>query len=98
MSRVMNQLSISAYLNTVKPALTKREEWVLSAIEDMGEASAESVANYYGVGINVISGRFTGLKKKEKIVPTKRIKTRSGNMAQYYRAVETVEREDVDSY
>lgn len=95
--KLMNQLSINAYINTVKPVLTKREEWVLDAIDDMGEASAESVASYYGVGVNVISGRFTGLKKKERITPTVRRMTRTGNMAQYYRAVQEVEQEYADT-
>lgn len=96
--RMINQLSISAYLNSVKDNLTAREEWVLEAITDLGEASAESVANHYGVGVNVISGRFTGLKKKNRIVPTERKLTRSGNMAQYFRAVEAVEYEHSDTF
>lgn len=95
--RATNQLSIQAYLNTVKPNLTKREEWVLEAIEFLGEASAESVARYYGVGVNVISGRFTGLKKKGKIEPTKRMLTASGNLAQYYRVIDEVEHEQTDT-
>lgn len=83
--RTMNQLSIEAYVNTVKPNLTKREEWVLEAIDNLGEASAEMVAEHYGVGINVISGRFTGLKSKGRIEPTRRDLNRFGRRVQYYR-------------
>lgn len=85
MTRVMHQLSIDAYISSVRPRLTTREEWVLDAIETLGEASAESVAEYYGVGVNVISGRFTGLKRKGLIRPTERKLTKTGNTAQFYK-------------
>lgn len=96
MTRTMSSLSIFAY-QSVKDKLTAREEWVLEAIEDMGEASAETVAQYYNVGVNVISGRFTGLKKKNRIVPTERKLTRTGNLAQFYRALDEVEHEFADT-
>lgn len=84
MSRVMSQLSLEAYLE-LKPQLTKREEWVLDAIETLGEASAEKVAEHYGVGINIVSGRITGLRKKNQIVPGKRALNRFGRNVQYWR-------------
>lgn len=65
--RTMNQISIDNYLTVVKPKLTERESWVLTAIEDLYPCSAEMVAEHYGVGINKVSGRFTGLKNKGKI-------------------------------
>lgn len=85
MSRVMSQLSLDAYFSEVKPNLTDREEWVLSAIELLGEASADTVANYYGVGVNVVSGRFTGLRKKMQIVPSRRGTNRWGRSVQYWK-------------
>lgn len=85
MSRVMSQMSLDAYFSEVKPNLTDREEWVLSAIETLGEASADTVANYYGVGVNVISGRFTGLRKKMQIVPSRRGINRWGRSVQYWK-------------
>lgn len=63
----MNQISIANYFNKVQPQLTKREEWVLEAIEKLEPCTAEAVANYYKVGINIVSGRFTGLKNKGRI-------------------------------
>ena len=66
--RQMSQISISNYLDKVEPKLTKREAWVLEAIEDLAPASAEIVAEHLGVFPNVVSGRFTGLRKKGKIV------------------------------
>lgn len=83
--RQINQLSLEAYYSDIKPNLTKREEWVLEAIEKLEEASAESVAEYYGVGINVISGRFTGLKNKGHIEPTTKKLNRFGRRVQYFR-------------
>ena len=88
MSRVMSQLSLESYFNKVQPKLTAREEWVLSAIEQLGEASTETVAEYYRVGVNVISGRITGLKKKGLIYPTKRSVNKLGNLTQFYSAQE----------
>lgn len=83
--RAMNQLSIDAYLQSVQPNLTRREEWVLEAFENKGEASAETIAEHLGVGINVISGRVTGLRKKMQIVPTRKATNRFGRNVQYYR-------------
>lgn len=68
MTRAMNQISINNYLTVVEPKLTNREQWVLEALEEIAPASAEMVANYLGVFPNVVSGRFTGLRKKGKIV------------------------------
>lgn len=82
--RQMSQLSLMAYTE-LKPELTKREEWVLDAIEHMGEASAEKVAEYYGVGINIVSGRITGLRKKRQIVPTQRKLNKFGRTVQYWK-------------
>lgn len=62
--RAMNSNSLLAYATTVEPNLTKREAWVLEALEEIAPASCEDVANHLGVPVNVISGRFTGLKKK----------------------------------
>ena len=83
--RDMSQLSMEAYFNHVKPNLTAREEWVLEALENLGEASAEKVAEHLGVGINVISGRITGLRKKQMIRPTRRDVNRFGRSVQFYR-------------
>lgn len=82
--RQMSQLSLEAY-SELKPKLTKREEWVLDAIEHMGEASAEKVADFYGVGINIVSGRITGLRKKRQIVPAGRKLNRFGRNVQYWK-------------
>lgn len=68
MTRAMSQISLDNYFDKVEPKLTKRESWVLEAIEDIYPASAEIVAEHLGVPVNVISGRFTGLRKKGKII------------------------------
>ena len=84
--RVLNQISLDMFFSKVQPALTKREDWVLSAIEILGEASIETVADHYKVGQNVISGRITGLKRKRLIFPTERKLNKLGNMTQFYSA------------
>lgn len=68
MTRKLSQISIDNYLTIVEPKLTKREEWVLEAIEELYPVSAEIVAEHLGVYPNQISGRFTGLKNKGKIL------------------------------
>lgn len=83
--RAFSQISIDQYLGIIKPNLTAREEWVLEAFEDKGEASAETIAEHLGVGINVISGRVTGLKNKQMIIPTRRGTNKFGRLVQYYR-------------
>lgn len=93
--RAMSQISIDAYLSRVQPNLTKREEWVLEAIELLGEGSTETVADHYGVGVNVISGRITGLKNKGLIFPTQRKTNKLGNLTQFYSAYQEVEYADV---
>lgn len=90
--RTISQISMDSWFTRVQPNLTKREEWVLEAIETLGEASAETVAEHYKVGVNVISGRFTGLKKKGLIYPTERKRTRTGAMCQFYSAYPQAER------
>lgn len=82
--RIMNQLSMEAYFGML-PELTNREEWVLEAIEQKGEASAETVAEHLGVGINIVSGRITGLRKKHRIIPSKRGTNKFGRTVQFYR-------------
>lgn len=82
--RAMNQLSLDAYFGML-PELTNREEWVLEAIEEKGEASAETVAEHLGVGINVVSGRITGLHKKQMIVKSRRGVNKFGRTVQFYR-------------
>jgi hypothetical protein len=85
MTRVMNQLSIDAYFTRVQPKLTSREQWVLEAIEEQGTASVDTVAEYYGVGTNIISGRFTGLKGKGIIEPAYKGTNKLGSQVMYYK-------------
>lgn len=70
--RAMNSNSLLAYATTVEPNLTKREAWVLEALEEIAPASCEDVANHLGVFPHTISGRFTGLKNKGKIIFVKK--------------------------
>ena len=93
MTKIMNQISIDTYFNHVKPNLTTRELWVLDAIEYLEEASAYTVANHLEVPINMVSGRFTGLKKKGMIIPTKLRDVGTGRPAMFFRAVKEVEQE-----
>jgi len=79
-----NIFSLQAFAG-LKPKLTNREEWVLEAIEDLSPCTAEMVAEHYGVGINVISGRFTGLKNKKRIVLDHEGYNQFGNRVGYYR-------------
>lgn len=94
--RTISQISMSNYLG-LKPKLTDREQWVLEAIEDLAPCTAEMVAEHYGVGVNVVSGRFTGLKKKRKIERAYDGVNRNGNKVSYYQPLqqhEPMERED----
>lgn len=74
-SRAINQISVDTYLE-LKPNLTKREDWVLEAFENIGkDACNEDVADYLGVGVNITSGRITGLRKKNRLYLLVRVRT-----------------------
>jgi hypothetical protein len=85
--RAMSQISMDNFFTTVKPELTKREQWVLESIEEIASCSAEMVANRLGVGVNVVSGRFTGLKRKKQIVKDHEGTNEFGNKVAFYRPV-----------
>lgn len=92
--RTISQLSLDSYFNKVQPNMTAREAWVLEALEILGEGSTDTVAEYYKVTPNIISGRITGLKKKQLIYPTKRKVNKLGNLTQFYSAYRSVEFEN----
>lgn len=75
--RQMSANSLMAYQG-LKDKLTERERWVLEGLTNIYPASAEEVAQYLNVYPNIISGRFTGLKKKGYIVPAYRVDNERG--------------------
>lgn len=81
-----NIFSLQAY-SALKPKLTDREAWVLEAIEELAPCSVDMVAKHYGVGVNVISGRFTGLKNKRRIAFDHAGINEFGNKVGFYRPV-----------
>lgn len=83
--RQMSQISMDIYRSDVEPNLTQRESWVLEAVEELGVASTETVADYRHVGVNVISGRMTGLRKKGLIEPAHRGVNKFGRTVQFWR-------------
>lgn len=95
--RALSQISIDNYMGVVKPKLTQREEWVFTAIEELAPCTSAMVAEHYGVGENVISGRFTGLKKKGKIVQAYTGTNANGNRVVYYQPKDA-EQEYTDVY
>ena len=61
---------IDNYYYQIMPELTTREEEVLKAMKTIAEpCTMHQVANFMGVGLNSISGRFSKLVEKEKIKP-----------------------------
>lgn len=86
--RMMSQTSLDNYFTKVEPKLTTRESWVLEAIEDLAPVSAEIVAEHLGVFPNVISGRFTGLRKKGKIVKAYDQVNSRGSKVSYWKPAE----------
>lgn len=95
--RAMSQTSIDNYIGLVKPKLTEREKWVLDAIEEIAPCSAEMVARHLNVPINIISGRMTGLKNKEKITKSYRGINDRGAKVDFWQPSE-MEREENDSF
>ncbi len=66
-TRQMSPISITNYVEIVEPTLSKREMEVLDVFKTIAPCTCYDVSRKMGVGINVISGRFTGLRKKGKI-------------------------------
>jgi RNA binding exosome subunit len=95
--RNLSQISLSNYFTSVEPKLTERESWVYEAIEELAPCTAEMVAEHYGVGVNVVSGRFTGLKKKRKIIKAFEGRNNLGNKVAYYQPKDMA-REYDDTY
>ena len=97
----MRQMSLNSMLayQGLEPKLTKREEWVLDAIIDIEKpCTAAMVADHLGVGEHIVSGRFTGLKKKGKIKHLYDDLNSLGNKAGYYVPVTEEEPEHGDEW
>lgn len=85
MARVMSQVSILNYLEGVKPNLQRNETLILEALEDIGRAAtAEEVAEFIKWPLQSVSGRFTGLKNKKKIVFAFKDVNSRGRQVSYY--------------
>lgn len=82
----VQQTSLLVWGRVVEPELTKRENEVLAAIEELGETCINEVAVHLETYPNNISGRFTGLKKKKMIEQTDRRRMANGHLADYYRS------------
>jgi hypothetical protein len=95
--RSLNQLSIANYFGRVEPNLTKREQWVMEAVEELAPCTAAMVAEHYGVGEHIISGRFTGLKKKRAIFLDYEGVNQFGNKVGYYSPTQLPEMEYTDA-
>lgn len=80
----VSQISLMNWRTVVEPNLTKRETQVLEAIEELAPATAEMVASHLGVPEHTISGRFSGLKKKQKIIKVSIGRNSKGNHVAFY--------------
>lgn len=85
----MNQLSLTAYFSRVEPTLTRREKEVLEVIEEIFPVTCEGVARHMGKFPHQISGRFTGLKKKNQIRVVDEVLNNEGNKVALYVPAET---------
>lgn len=86
--RQMNQMSMAAFFTKVKPELTKREEDVMDVVELKYPTTLEQVARVMRVPEHTISGRFTGLKKKDRIKAVGRTRNGRGSMVNLYAPIE----------
>ena len=82
----MSQPSLLVWGQVVEPNLTKRENEVLAAIEELGETCINEVAVHLDTFPNNISGRFTALKKKGMIEKSDRRRMANGHWADYFRS------------
>ena len=64
----MNENSLDVYFNDIAPTMTRREKDVMNAIFTIEPCTMHEVANHMGVQLNTISGRFSALVRKSKLV------------------------------
>ena len=70
---------------------------MLEAIEEIAPCTIEMVARHLNVGDNIVSGRMTGLKKKQLIVKAFRGTNSRGAKVDYWKPSE-MESDENDSY
>lgn len=85
---MIQQTSLLAW-QKVKQDLTKREEQVLGALEELGMANAYQVQDKMGFhNINMVAPRLTGLLQKDRIEIDHTGLNQYGNSAHYYKVKE----------
>lgn len=63
------------YYSLIMPELTAREEEVLNAMVMIGyPVTMHQIADFMKVGVNTISGRFSKLVEKKRIIPQAKTK------------------------
>jgi hypothetical protein len=67
---MIHQNSLTPYKEKIKPELGKWQKLVFDCIVKYGEITSKDVAFWLGVPLHKISGRFTELKEKGKIIET----------------------------
>lgn len=79
----MNTNSLNAYRSLIEPNLTNMELEVFVKIKEFQPISCAELAEKIGRLPHQISGRFTGLKEKQKIKVFDRIKIGKTNHDRY---------------
>ena len=65
---MVQQTSIDAYHNIVKPNLGKSEAVILDILRYLKEATNLEIHNFSGIPINSVAGRMNGLAKKKYVI------------------------------
>lgn len=81
----MQQTSLTAYWNDVKPKLGEKQSKVLIAIEEIAPANDKQIAKHLGWPINCITGRRNELVKKKQIVEAYRAVDATGRKTIYWK-------------
>lgn len=81
-----NETSLLPWVNAIYANLGERQREVLEFIERCGDfgSTSEEAVNGLNRKINCISGRFSELKAKNRIIWACKRKTSSGHMADVY--------------
>lgn len=65
---MMNQMSLLAYEDNVKPVIGHRQQQVLTAIEELQPCCNQEIANHLKWPINMVTGRVKELRDKRRVV------------------------------
>lgn len=81
----MQQTSLEAYFNVVKPNLNNKQQLVMEALEEIFPANNKQIAAHLKWPINSVTPRVLELRKKKQVVIAYVAKDDTGRSSTYWK-------------